>query len=124
MITTAAAETRQLIAASIKIHNDLGSGLQQKSYINALETELLRMNLPHRCLTKDNPIEQQVKKEIYPDFIAYNNIAIQILTANCIEDEHRLGMYEILKSTNCLVGILLIFGRRRILFESVRHPHK
>ena len=124
MVTTAAEETRQLITAFINIHNVLGPGLQQKFYLNALETELLRMNLPHRRLTKDNPMEQQIKNEMHPDFIAFNNIAIRILTTNCIEDKHRFDMYEILESTDFPVGVLVTFGCRRILFENVRHPRK
>jgi len=113
-------EVYQVVGSAMEVLNELGHGLHEKPYENALVIEFgLRSIL----------IEQQANFEVLykgrkvgifiPDLIAFNQVVIDTKVIDRITDVERGQMLNYLKITRFRVGVILNFKNPKLEWERI-----
>jgi GxxExxY protein len=100
----------------MEVHNNLGCGFLEPVYQEALEKEFAIQRIP---FTAQCPIRIRYKgtyleKTYIADFIAFENIIIEIKAIEKFNDLHTSQVLNYLKATNLHLGILLNFGAKSL----------
>jgi GxxExxY protein len=114
------AETEKIIGFAFEILNEIGHGLNEKVYENAL-TVLFKL--------KDIAFDQQQRfpvvfrgvevGEFVPDLIAFGSVIVDTKVIDRITDHERGQMLNYLRVTKLRVGLILNFKSARLEFERV-----
>ena len=113
-------ETHRIIGCAFEVLNEIGHGLYEKIYENALVVEFGLRGIPceqqHRfdVLYKKHPVGYYV-----PDLIAFGQVIVDTKTIDRITDEERGKMMNYLKITGLRVGLILNFKHPKLEFERV-----
>jgi len=113
-------EVYQVVGCAMEVLNELGHGLLEKPYENALVVEFG---------TNKIPVQQQPRFEVkykgvqvggyVPDLVAYGKLVVDTKVIEQITD-HELGqMTNYLKITGLEVGIILNFKRAKLEWKRV-----
>ena len=108
-------EVFEVVGCAMEVLNELGHGLLEKPYENALVVE---------CRLKNIPVEQQSRYEIMykgvqvgeyvPDLITHGKIVVDTKVIDHIT-KHELGqMINYLKATGLKVGVILNFKHPKL----------
>ena len=113
-------EAFQVIGCAMKVHNELGYGLHEKPYENALTVEFNHCGISFEqqkrfVITYRNT---QVG-EFIPDLIAYGKIIIDTKTINSITDRERGQMLNYLRISDLQLGLIINFKNPRIEWERI-----
>src|SRR5260370_4895313 len=113
-------ETHAIIGCAFEVLNELGHGLNEKCYENALVVEFKLRHIPfwqqrrYEVLYKGQPVGLFV-----PDMIAFNQVIVDTKVIDRIT-EHELGqMLNYLRVTGLKVGLILIVKHARLECERV-----
>lgn len=106
-------EGYELIGAAFEVYNELGSGMLEEIYQQALELELKIRNIPFDSKRELNVYYKQNKLEkVYiPDLFVYDGIIAELKAVKELNDEHRAQLMNYMKITNTKVGYLINFGK-------------
>lgn len=113
-------ETHQIIGCAFQVLNEVGHGLYEKIYENALVVEFSLQSIPcdqqrrFDVLYKKHPVGFYV-----PDLIAFGQVVVDTKTIEKITDEERGKMLNYLKIAGLRVGLILNFKHPRLEFERV-----
>lgn len=113
-------EPQAIIGAAMEVLNELGHGLLEKPYENALSVEMGLRAIPFVQQPR-YPVSYKgiAVGEYIPDLVAYNAIVIDAKVIDRITD-HELGqMLNYLSITKLRVGLLLNFRRSRLAWKRV-----
>src|SRR5438093_490013 len=83
-------ESYQIVGCAMEVLNELGPGLLEKPYENALTKEFRLRGIPYSQQTcypivyKDEKVGEHI-----PDLIAFGKIVVDPKTVEAITDEHR-----------------------------------
>jgi hypothetical protein len=113
-------QTRKIIASCLNIHSYLGAK-QSSLLCKALENEWQRSEIPYTPLSFRTGNHRGTDEET-PHYLCYGQMVVTTLHCACIDDEHRLSMYELLETLHHTMGILIAFGGRRLLAERIYAP--
>lgn len=114
------AETHAIIGCAFEVLNELGHGLNEKLYENALCVEFRR-----RGITFDQQRRFEVLYkgehigEFIPDLIAYGKVVVDTKCIERITDHERGQMLNYLRITKLPVGLILNFKHAKLEFERV-----
>ena len=113
-------EVFQIVGAAMEVLNELGHGLLEKPYENALVLEFGLRGIP---VTQQPRFEVNYKGtivgEYIPDLIAYSQVVVDTKVIDRITD-HELGqMMNYLKITGIKVGVILNFKRAKLEWRRV-----
>jgi len=114
------AETEQIIGFAFTIPNEIGHGLNEKIYENAL-TVLFKLNGIAFDQQRRFPVlfrEVEVG-EFVPDSIAFGSVIIDTKVIDRITDHERGKMLNYLRIAKLRVGLLLNFKNPRLEYERV-----
>ena len=109
----------KIIGAAMEVYNELGWGLLEPIYQEALSLELSMQGI-------DNEREQlvpifykgiQLDKFYKVDILVNNDIIIELKSAKEIIPEHRLQLFNYLKLTKKPLGLLINFGEPHLHSE-------
>ena len=113
-------ETHRIIGCGYEVINELGHGLYEKIYENALVVEFGLQSITW---------EQQGRFEVFykkravgfyvPDLIAFGQVIVDTKTIDRITDEDRGKMLNYLKITGLRVGLILNFKHPKLEFQRV-----
>src|SRR5262249_35031663 len=99
---------------------ELGHGLHEKPYENALVVELGLKTIPLVQQPRYDIHYKQVKVgEYVPDLIAFNAIVVDTKVIDAISDHERGQMLNYLKITRLKVGVILNFKRAKLEWERI-----
>ena len=113
-------ETHRIIGCAFEVLNELGHGLHEKIYENALVVEFGLQCIPYEqqrrfdVLYKKHPVGFYV-----PDLTAFGQVIVDTKTIERITDEERGKMINYLKITGLRVGLILNFQHPKLEFERV-----
>ncbi len=113
-------ETHRIIGCAFEVLNELGHGLYEKIYENALLVEFGLQVVPCEqqrrfdVLYKKHPVGFYV-----PDLIAFGQVIVDAKTIEKITEEERGKMINYLKITGLRVGLILNFKHPRLEFERI-----
>lgn len=115
--------TEQIIGAAIEVHRELGAGLLESAYQQALAHELGLRRIPFEeqrlCPVK---YKNLVIEDAYRlDFLVNKLVVVELKTVETLNDVHEAQVLTYLKFTGCHLGLLfnfhsttLIKGLRRL----------
>jgi GxxExxY protein len=114
------AETEAVIGCAFEVLNELGHGLLEKPYENALVVEFGLRAIRCEQQRRYDVFYKTVKVgEYIPDLIACGSVVVDVKVIERITD-HELGqMLNYLKITGHPVGLILNFRRARLEWKRV-----
>jgi GxxExxY protein len=113
-------ETHRIIGFSFEILNELGHGLHEKIYENALVVDFTLQNIPYSQQRRFEVFYKKQPVGLYvPDLIAFGQVIVDTKTIERITDEERGKMINYLKITGLRVGLILNFKHPKLEFERI-----
>jgi GxxExxY protein len=111
-------EVYEIVGCAIEVLNELGHGLHEKPYENALVVELGIRGVPFLQQGRFDVFYKKVKvAEYMPDLIAFASVVVDTKVIDAITDHERGQMLNYLKITGLKVGVLLNFKRAKLEWE-------
>jgi GxxExxY protein len=113
-------ETQRIIGFAFEVLNEIGHGLHEKIYENAL-TVLFKLNgiafdQQRRFSIQFRGVEVG---EFVPDLIAFGSVIIDAKVIDRITDHERGQMLNYLRITKLRVGLILNFKHARLEWERI-----
>jgi GxxExxY protein len=114
------AETEQIIGFAFEVLNEIGHGLHEEIYENAL-TVLFKLNGVAFDQQRRFPVLFRGVEvgEFVPDLIAFGLVIVDTKVIDRITDHERGQMLNYLRITKLRVGLILNFKNARLEFERV-----
>ena len=113
-----AQEVFSIVGAAFEVSNQLGCGLLEKPYENALTVEFKLREIP---FTQQPRFKVHYKSvtvgEYIPDLVAFKEVVVDIKTINQIGNNERAQMLNYLKITGLKVGLILNFKHPKLEWE-------
>lgn len=113
-------EVYRIVGCAMEVLNELGHGLIEKPYENALVVEF---GLRRIAFIQQPRYEVRYKGvvvgEYIPDLIVFNSVAVDTKIIECITDHERGQMLNYLKITGLKVGVILNFKRAKLEWERI-----
>ena len=113
-------ETREIIGCSMEVLNELGHGLLEKPYENALCVEFGLRDIPYAQQARYKVLYKNVQVgEYIPDLIVFDKIVVDTKVIDRITD-HEIGqMLNYLKITGHRVGLIINFKKAKLEWRRV-----
>ena len=113
-------ETQQIIGCLFDVLNEIGHGLNEKVYENALvvlfKQNAIAFDQQRRFLVQFRGVQVG---EFVPDLIAFGSVIIDAKVIDRITDHERGQMLNYLRITKLRVGLILNFKHARLEWERV-----
>lgn len=109
-------ETYKIIGICMEVHRNLGPGLLEVIYKDALEIEFTNNNIPFER-EKEFLIEYKGKilpHKFYADFIVNEDIILEIKAVKEFSSEHIAQILNYLKLANSEIGLLINFQTKSL----------
>lgn len=113
-------ETDLIIGSAFTVLNEVGHGLHEKPYENALVIEFRHLGIPY-AQQPHFPVLYRGEQiaEYIPDLIAFDQVIVDTKVIERITD-HEIGqMLNYLKVTGLQVGLILNFKHAKLEFRRV-----
>lgn len=112
-------ESFKIVGCCFEVYNNLGKGLLENVYKDALEFELEKNNIPFER-EKHFPIEYKgeiLKHHYVADFIVYDKIILEIKCTKAIADEHMKQTLNYLGISKFKLGLIINFGEESVKYK-------
>ena len=112
-------EAYQIIGAAMAVHNELGSGMREIVYGDALEIEFKLRVIPFQREQTFNVVYKgvELQHKFKCDFICFKNIIVELKAEKGLTDIDRSQIINYLKITKYPLGILINFGESSLKYE-------
>ena len=112
-------EAYQIIGAAMAVHNELGSGMREIVYGDALEIEFKLRGIPFQREQIFNVFYKgvELQHKFKCDFICFKNIIVELKAEKGLTDIDCSQIINYLKITKCPLGILINFGESSLMYE-------
>ncbi len=112
-------EAYQIIGAAMAVHNELGSGMREIVYGDALEIEFKLRGIPFQREQTFNVVYKgvELQHKFKCDFICFKNIIVELKAEKGLTDIDRSQIINYLKITKYPLGILINFGESALMYE-------
>ncbi|MCW9041527.1 MAG: GxxExxY protein [Flavobacteriales bacterium] len=112
-------ECYKIIGLCMEVHSNLGKGLSEIIYKDVLEYELNKHNIPY---SRELKFEVKYKDVIlnhyyYADFVAYNDIILEIKAKRGIIEEHVAQTLNYMSISKSKVGLIFNFGEDSLTYK-------
>jgi GxxExxY protein len=117
--------TEKIIGMFYDVYNELGYGLLESTYAEALLVVLQEAGLK---VAREAPVPVWFRRrkigQYFADMIVDDSVLLELKTARSLESAHEAQLLHYLRATDIEVGLLLNFGMRpqfrRLLFDNER----
>ena len=109
-------EAYELVGICMEVHNELGAGLLEIIYKEAIEWEL-DDRIIHYEREKEYPVyykKHLLRKKFNVDFVVYNSIILEVKAKESISNEDIAQTINYLKLSGCRLGLIVNFGRSKL----------
>ena len=111
-------EVFQIVGTAMEVLNELGHGLHEKPYENALVVEFGFRKVPFRQQPNYDVLYKGHKVGLFvPDLIAYDSVVVDAKVIDRITDIERGQMLNYLRITKLRVGVILNFKNPKLEWE-------
>ena len=111
-------EVYQIVACAIEVLNELGHGIVENPYENALVVEFGLRAIPFRQQPVFDVLYKGNKVGLFvPDLMALDAIVVDTKVVDKITDHERGLMLNYLRITKLRVGVILNFKHRKLEWE-------
>ncbi|MDO5447140.1 MAG: GxxExxY protein [Prevotellaceae bacterium] len=113
----------KIIGAAMSVHSYLKHGLAESVYQEALSFEFKDQEIPFEEEVQVPIIykNHRLNKYYQLDFLCYDNIIVELKSAAGITSEHRAQLFNYLRITQNVYGILLNFGESSLHIERYQY---
>jgi GxxExxY protein len=113
-------EFYQIIGAAMEVYNQLGRGILEPIYQEALALEFTNRSIPYQ---REKPINTyykgiQLQKQYIADFLCFDKIIVELKSVVELNDFHRSQLLNYLRLTKMKGGLLLNYGQEKLIFET------
>jgi GxxExxY protein len=110
----------RIVGCAIEVLNELGHGLRERPYQNALAVEFGLRRVPCTQPPRYNMVYKTFKVgEYVPDLIAFYQVVVDAKVIDAITDLERGRMLNYLKISGLQVGVILNFRRPILEWERI-----
>lgn len=108
----------QIIGAAMRVHGELGWGLLEPIYNEALSIELREKGIDNepekllQCYYKQHPM-----KKFYKMDLLVGDVIVELKSVNELVSEHRAQLFNYLRLTKKPIGLLINFGEKSLRGE-------
>jgi GxxExxY protein len=105
-------EVFNIVGAAFEVYNELGRGLLEGVYQEALAIELTSRSIPFFQLAplRINYKGIVLEKQFIADFVCYGAVLLELKALDQIHTVHEAQLINYLKITGLRVGLILNFG--------------
>ena len=105
-------EVYAVVGAAMAVHNELGSGVLEGVYHEALEIELRQREIPFESYVPLTIVYkgQLLRKQYEADVIAYRQMVVELKALQRLSSVEQAQLLNYLKVTGFRVGLLINFG--------------
>ena len=114
-------ESYRINGAIYEVHKELGPGLLEKVYQEALEKELKLQGIPYER-EKDFTIMykgEELDQKYIADFVCYGKIVVELKAVDEILPVHKAQVINYLAITGYKLGMLVNFNVQKIKVERI-----
>lgn len=115
-----AALTYEIIGCAMEVLNEIGHGLHEKPYENAL---IIELRLRNRAFDQQRSFQVLYKgqwiADYIPDLIVDGRVVVDAKVIDRITDHERGQMLNYLRITKLKIGLILNFKRAKLEWERV-----
>ncbi|KAF0171230.1 MAG: GTP-binding signal recognition particle SRP54 G-domain [Limisphaerales bacterium] len=113
-------ETHQILGCAFEVLNEVGHGLHEKIYENALVVEFKLRGIASDQQRRYPVLYKGVQVgEYVPDLIAFDAVIVDTKTIDRITDHERGKMINYLRKAKLRVGLILNFKHARLEWERI-----
>ena len=113
-------EVYQIVGSAIEVMNEIGHGLHEKPYENALVVEFgIRKILFQQQVNFDVLYKGHKVGLFIPDLIAFGSVVVDAKVIDRITDIERGQMLNYLRITKLRVGVILNFKNPKLEWERI-----
>ncbi len=109
-------ESYEIVGICMDVHNELGHGLLEVVYKEAMEYEVAEREISY-VREKEFPIKYKtiyLQKKFYADFFIYDKIIVEIKAKSELNNEDVAQLMNYLKISGCKLGLLINFGKAKL----------
>ena len=105
-------ESCRIVGACFDVYNNLGHGLLEAVYQEALSIEFSDQGIPFEAHPKLEILYKNriLKQHYIPDFLCFDQIIIEVKSSKAIDDSHRAQILNYLKLSKKKLGLIINFG--------------
>lgn len=112
-------QTYSIIGAAMAVHKELGDGLLEAVYQDALSVEFVSAIIPFQ---REFPVPISYKGTTLgaayrADFVCYDSIIVELKALKCLSGIEEAQLIHYLKATGMRKGLLINFGSRRLEYK-------
>ena len=114
-------ESYKISGAIYEVHKELGPGLLEKVYQEALEKEFKLQNIPYER-EKDFTIVykgEELEQKYIADFVCYDKIVLELKAVEDLLPIHKAQVINYLCITGYKLGLLVNFNARQVKPERI-----
>jgi GxxExxY protein len=113
-------EVYRIIGAAFSVLRELGHGLHEKPYENALVVEFGLCGISYDQQKRFSVLYKNVQvAEFIPDLIAFDSVIVDANAIDGITDHERGQMISYLRITKLKVGLFINFKRAKLEWERI-----
>lgn len=113
-------EVYQIVGSAIEVLNEIGHGLHEKPYENALVVEFGIRKVPFQQQVNFDVLYKGHKVGLFvPDLIAFGCVVVDAKVIDRITDVERGQMLNYLRITKHRVGVILNFKNPKLEWERI-----
>ena len=112
-------ECFEIVGAAMEVHSELGNGLLEQIYQEALKIEFESRKIPNireaelKVYYKGNLLGKKYKA----DFICYNNIIVELKAVEKLLPEHESQLLNYMHICEKRIGLLINFGAESLQWK-------
>lgn len=112
-------ESYRIIGACMAVHRELGCGMREVVYGDALEEEFKLQGIPYEREFSMMAVYKgiELKHSFVCDFICYEHILLEIKAERELNDINRSQVINYLKISKQPLGLLINFGEPSLKYE-------
>jgi GxxExxY protein len=119
-------KTYAVIGAAMAVHREMGCGLPEVFYQDALEIELRLRNIP---FTRETPYHvfykgEKLRSHMRPDFVCFGEIIIELKALSEITGREEAQILGYLKAAGFQIGLLINFGTPSLFTKRFIHSSR
>lgn len=111
--------TYQIIGAAMAVHNELGPGMLEATYGDALCVMFDAMDIPYQREAAISIYFRGVElaHKYRADFLCFSRVVVELKACQELAEVHRAQLIHYLRATHCECGLLLNFGEPCLMQE-------
>ena len=114
-------EVYAIIGAAMEVHNQIGFGLSESVYHEALMIEMAERGIPMESEKQLNFYYKGhlLEKRYFADLVCYGDIIIELKAVNEIIPQYEAQLINYLKIAGLRLGVLINFGSSKLEYKRI-----